>query len=64
MIEIVRMAMGEQLQYPKIHIKWAWDIIAIITYQLIISVIQTIFSLSGLVMIKIWVHSHQKISFY
>lgn len=39
-IEVVRMAMGEQLQYPEIHIKRAWDIIAIITYQLIISMMQ------------------------
>lgn len=39
-IEIVRMAMGEQLEYPEIHIKRAWDIIAIITYQLIISILQ------------------------
>ncbi len=42
-LEIVRMAMGEQLQYPKIHIKRAWDIIAIITYQLLISVLQNNF---------------------
>ena len=39
-IEIARMAMGEQLEYPEIHIKRAWDIIAIITYQLIISLLQ------------------------
>ncbi|MFX0027811.1 MAG: heterodisulfide reductase-related iron-sulfur binding cluster [Candidatus Hermodarchaeota archaeon] len=39
-IEIVRMAMGEQLQYPDVHIERAWDIIAIITYQLIISILQ------------------------
>ncbi|MHA1147917.1 MAG: (Fe-S)-binding protein [Promethearchaeota archaeon] len=39
-IEIVRMAMGEKLDYPKAHIKRAWDIITIITYQLMISAIQ------------------------
>jgi len=39
-IEIVRMAMGEQLEYPTIHIERAWDIIAIITYQLILSIIE------------------------
>jgi Fe-S oxidoreductase len=39
-IEVVRMAMGEQLQYPEIHIRRAWDIIAIITYQLILSILQ------------------------
>jgi len=42
-IEIVRMAMGEQLQYPEIHIRRAWDIIAIMTYQLIISILQNNF---------------------
>jgi len=42
-IEIVRMAMGEQLQYPKLHIKRAWDIIAIITYQLMVSILQNNF---------------------
>ena len=42
-IEVVRMAIGEQLQYPEIHIKRAWDIIAIITYQLIISMLQNNF---------------------
>jgi len=36
-IEIVRMAMGEELNYPKDHIKRAWDIIAIITYSLLLS---------------------------
>jgi len=39
-IEIVRMAMGENLNYPKDHIKRAWDIITIITYQLLVSVLQ------------------------
>ncbi|NHJ22254.1 MAG: (Fe-S)-binding protein [Candidatus Lokiarchaeota archaeon] len=36
-VEIVRMAMGEKLNYPKDHIKRAWDIIAIITYSLLLS---------------------------
>ncbi len=36
-IEIVRMAMGEELNYPKDHIKRAWDVVAIITYSLILS---------------------------
>lgn len=39
-IEIVRMAMREKIDYPHDHIKRAWDIIAIITYQLIPSVFQ------------------------
>lgn len=36
-IEIVRMGMGENLNYPRDHINRAWDIIAIITYSLILS---------------------------
>jgi len=42
-IEIVRMAMGEKLLYPKAHKKRAWDIITIITYQLLVSIVQTNF---------------------
>ncbi len=42
-IEIVRMAMGEKINYPHNHIKRAWDIIAIITYQLLLSVFQANF---------------------
>jgi len=29
--------MGEELNYPKDHIKRAWDVIAIITYSLLLS---------------------------
>lgn len=36
-VEVIRMAMGEKLNYPKDHIKRAWDIIAIITYSLLLS---------------------------
>jgi len=36
-IEVVRMAMGEELNYPRDHISRAWDIIAIMTYSLILS---------------------------
>ncbi|HPR53217.1 MAG TPA: (Fe-S)-binding protein [Deltaproteobacteria bacterium] len=39
-LEIVRMAMGEQINYPRDHIRRAWDVIAIITYQWIISLFQ------------------------
>ena len=39
-IEIVRMAMGEKLNYPEDHIRRAWDIITIITYQLMVSAFQ------------------------
>jgi hypothetical protein len=34
------MAIGEKLDYPYLHVERAWDIIAIITYQLIISLLQ------------------------
>lgn len=39
-IEVVRMAMGEKLNYPEDHIKRAWDVIAIITYSLLLSIVQ------------------------
>jgi len=39
-VEIVRMAMGEKLNYPEDHINRAWDIIAIITFQLLVSIFQ------------------------
>jgi Fe-S oxidoreductase len=39
-IEVVRMAMGEELKYPQDHIKRAWDIITIITYSLLMSIIR------------------------
>lgn len=37
LIEVVRLAMGEKLNYPDDHKKRAWDIIAIITYSLLLS---------------------------
>jgi Fe-S oxidoreductase len=39
-LEVIRMAMGEKLPYPEAHIKRAWDVIAIITYQLTVSMFQ------------------------
>ncbi len=36
-VEIVRMSMGEVLNYPEQHIKRAWDLITIINYHLIMS---------------------------
>ncbi|MFX0177128.1 MAG: heterodisulfide reductase-related iron-sulfur binding cluster [Candidatus Hodarchaeota archaeon] len=39
-IEVVRMAMGEKLNYPEDHINRAWDVIAIITYSLFLSLFQ------------------------
>jgi hypothetical protein len=47
-IEIVRMAMGEKIPYPHDHINRAWDVIAIITYQLLISTIQSNFFIKHL----------------
>lgn len=37
LLEIQRMAMGEKLDYPASHIRRAWDLIAIITYLMILS---------------------------
>ncbi|MFW9902185.1 MAG: (Fe-S)-binding protein [Candidatus Thorarchaeota archaeon] len=45
-IEIVRMAMGEKLNYPKDHKKRAWDIIAIMTYSLFLSMLKKNFFIS------------------
>ena len=45
-IEIVRMTMGEKLNYPQDHKKRAWDIIAIITYTLLLSMIKKNFFIS------------------
>jgi len=42
-IEVVRMAMGEKINYPEDHIRRAWDVIAIITYQLLLSTFQNNF---------------------
>jgi len=45
-IEIARLAMGEKLNYPKDHQKRAWDIIAIMTYSLLLSVVRKNFFIS------------------
>ena len=42
-IEVVRMAMGEHIPYPKAHRERAWDIITIISYQLMVSILQSNF---------------------
>ena len=42
-IEVVRMSMGEKINYPEDHIRRAWDVIAIITYQLLLSTFQNNF---------------------
>ncbi len=48
MVEIVRMAMGETINYPSDHVERAWDIISIITYQLIVSLFQKNFYIERL----------------
>jgi len=40
LIEVVRMSMGEQLNYPSDHVGRAWDIIALITYSLLTSIVK------------------------
>ncbi|MBD3197082.1 MAG: 4Fe-4S dicluster domain-containing protein [Candidatus Lokiarchaeota archaeon] len=45
-LEIVRLSMGEKLNYPEDNINRAWDIITIITYQLLISLFQRNFYIS------------------
>jgi len=47
-VEIVRMAMGEKIPYPRDHLNRAWDVIAIITYQLLISTLQSNFFIKRL----------------
>ncbi len=47
-VELVRMAMGEKINYPQDHISRAWDIIAIITYQLMNSLLQRNFFIKNL----------------
>ena len=47
-VELVRLAMGENLNYPLDHIKRAWDVIAILTYQLMVSLLQKNFFIKKL----------------
>jgi len=47
-IEILRMAMGEKLNYPKDHINRAWDVITIITYSLLKSLLKKNFFINKL----------------
>ncbi|MGC9323569.1 MAG: (Fe-S)-binding protein [Desulfomonilia bacterium] len=47
-LEIVRMALGEKINYPQDHIRRAWDVIAIITYQLMVSLFQKNFTIENL----------------
>ncbi|NHJ02876.1 MAG: (Fe-S)-binding protein [Candidatus Heimdallarchaeota archaeon] len=37
LVELVRLGMGEKIEYPQKHIERAWDIIAIINYHVILS---------------------------
>jgi len=47
-IEVVRMAMGEKIDYPKLHFRRTWDIISIYTYQLLLSIFQKNFFISNI----------------
>jgi Fe-S oxidoreductase len=47
-IEIVRMAMGEKLNYPQDHTNRAWDIIVIMTYSLMLSLFSKNFYITEL----------------
>lgn len=47
-VELLRMAMGEKIPYPQAHIERAWDVIAIITYQLLRSLFQRNFFISSI----------------
>ncbi len=52
-VELVRMAMGDHLNYPEAHLKRAWDIIAIITYQLLLSLFQRNFIITKFTLPKV-----------
>lgn len=39
-VELVRMSMGEKLNYPQDNVRRAWDVIVIITYQLLLSMLE------------------------
>ncbi|MFX1284446.1 MAG: (Fe-S)-binding protein [Promethearchaeota archaeon] len=43
LIEIIRLSMGETIDYPEQHIKRAWDLITIINYHLIMSLFRKSF---------------------
>ncbi|MHA1611835.1 MAG: (Fe-S)-binding protein [Promethearchaeota archaeon] len=47
-VEVVRMSMGEKLNYPSDHVGRAWDIIALITYSLILSLVKRNFYISNI----------------
>ncbi len=47
-IEIVRMAMGEKINYPQDHVRRAWDIIAIITYEWLLSLVKRRFYIKNI----------------
>lgn len=47
--EIVRMALGEKLNYPQDHANRVWDIIAIMTYSLILSLFSKNFYITELI---------------
>ena len=44
-VELVRLGMGEKIKYPEANIRRAWDIITIVTYHLILSLINKPFKI-------------------
>jgi hypothetical protein len=44
-VELIRLGMGEKINHPKANIQRAWDIIAIVTYHLILSLINKPFKI-------------------
>ncbi|MBN2152213.1 MAG: (Fe-S)-binding protein [Candidatus Lokiarchaeota archaeon] len=48
LVEVVRMAAGEELDYPRDHVGRAWDVIAIITYQLVRSLLDRPFRITAI----------------
>ena len=51
-VEIQRMAMGEKLNYPKDHVRRAWDLIAIISYIMILSLFGSSFRIKEIALDK------------
>jgi hypothetical protein len=50
LVEVQRMAMGEHLDYPAAHVRRAWDIIAIMTTHLMMSLVGRSFWIEAITM--------------
>lgn len=50
LVEVQRMAMGERLDYPAAHVRRAWDIIAIMTIHLMMSLVGRCFWIDAITM--------------